>query len=73
MTSLRTIILRSRDEDLRNRLSKLHAGRVVHRIMNAGPDSRVTRLLTYRTNEVGMRAEQVGQYLGFGRRERGVI
>src|SRR5437660_9769228 len=60
---LRAVALRPRDEDLSNRFTELNAGNVVHRKMNAGPDSRIAGLLADGANEVGTGREQIGQHL----------
>jgi CheY-like chemotaxis protein len=54
---LRTIALRPRDENLSNGLPKLHTRNVVHRVVNASPNSRVAGLLANGPNEIGMRRE----------------
>src|SRR5436190_23392499 len=72
-TLLGTIALRPRDEDLCDGFAKLHAGHVVHRIVNTGPDSRIARFLADGANEVRMYWEQVGEHLRFRRRERRVV
>src|SRR6266550_680592 len=63
--SLRPIALCPCDKDLGNGLPELYTGHVVHRIVNAAPDSRIAGFLTYGANEIGMRGEQVRQHLRF--------
>src|SRR5258705_13336125 len=70
---LRAVALRPRDEDLSNRFTELNAGNVVHREMNAAPDSRIAGFLAHGTNEVSARGEQIGQHFRLGRRERRVV
>src|SRR4029078_9692737 len=70
ITLLRAIVLCARDEDLSHRFAELHACDVVHRVVNAGPDSRVAGLLTYGTNELGMRRKHDSYYLRLSRPEQ---
>src|SRR5437868_6892058 len=70
---LRAVALRPRDEDLSNRSTELNAGNVVHREMNAAPDSRIAGFLAHGTNEIRTRREQIGQHLRLCRGERRMV
>jgi hypothetical protein len=60
---LRAVILRSRDEHLRNALPELITSLIAELVVNAGPNPRVAGLLADGADEVGPRREQVRQDL----------
>ena len=70
---LRAVVLRPRNENLRDGFSKLHSGVVVNRVMNPRPDSGVASLLADPTNEIGVFRKQVGQHLRPGGRESRMV
>ena len=60
---LRPVTLRPRNEDLGNRLSQRHAGDIVHREVNAGPNPLVACLFANGADKISMLREEVRQHL----------